>query len=857
MIVYLYPCYSQKTNNCDVVFAKCGDNSGVIYALKDIDSDIAKQILSNDNVYVYFGGHSVLGRLFNFGFSRELLFTDIQHYYWNMNTCLTDITLEECYENYIEIDDAKLKKDIIENDCYMLQLKSYLICESMCITKVDDELGVYNTANNVLSVLECLFSNMDCTTNLCSNSIDDELIYSLSLLETSKTKLDLSYLKSLKNNINSELMNILSSIYFISGKKFNINSPRELNYILRDIGVLNNRVSNTELNNNYNQTGLLLFKYIDRYRKLTVCYEQYVKPLYEQALKTGFGRFKYNACKVPCLTRGHFCFEKSKGICDISCIELGDYIWTEYGFKRVIRADRHKTNNLIKVEFSNGLFVIGTPHHPILINNCVDKHRMHCIERKWCSLEHLFVGERVICNYNYSCLRNELKDYVCDTALFVCDILNNNADDIQTSNNLLRLSGVRFSERISFHKFKSCCELLGLKHWSFCKNKKFNVYDIVFYDLNGLLFLKNSYGCFLHDRINNHIETISQNTDYSEQNEEQLKQEGYFINEYEETIVTDISVINTDDIVYDIEVEDVHQYNANGVINHNTGRLSSMRGGSLFDDGFVNINIQSVPKHKIADVDIRRSFLPDDNCDWCCIDYKSQEMKLVSNIYNLAVLHDVPLNCDIYEYISHLFPVFEHLDLSAQSKRNAVKVVSLGMVYGLTNYGIHYQLHNLGIDDKTIDFRKEFFNVFPELETGQRRTIQYAHAVNGIYTLSGRFRKIDFTDNDKTNFFTRNNRIALNTVIQGTCGDIMRNVINNIETKLYPCYNKYGFSLLNTIHDEINFSVPKDECLRNDIIHSVLDIMTTPLSNRSDLKFGCSVYLGENWSSLERVEIGG
>lgn len=46
--------------------------------------------------------------------------------------------------------------------------------------------------------------------------------------------------------------------------------------------------------------------------------------------------------------------------------------------------------------------------------------------------------------------------------------------------------------------------------------------------------------------------------------------------------------------VYDIEVEDIHHFIANGIVTHNTGRLAC--GGDRKNDYFCDINLQSIPK---------------------------------------------------------------------------------------------------------------------------------------------------------------------------------------------------------------------------------------------------------------------
>lgn len=124
------------------------------------------------------------------------------------------------------------------------------------------------------------------------------------------------------------------------------------------------------------------------------------------------------------------------------------------------------------------------------------------------------------------------------------------------------------------------------------------------------------------------------------------------------------------DTVYHIEVDQVHEYIANGIITHNTGRLAGS--GDKKNTYFSNINIQSIPKapsmnwyvHEYHEGDelkpydevvcgyrfsledkskyviegrtpkenIRKALLPEKNGYWVSMDYSGQELRAIANI---------------------------------------------------------------------------------------------------------------------------------------------------------------------------------------------------------------------------------
>jgi hypothetical protein len=279
-------------------------------------------------------------------------------------------------------------------------------------------------------------------------------------IEDNKIRLDAQYIMYLKSEINIKTKETLNDIYAIAGKRFNINSPRELNFILSELGLTTNSLNKNTLEASYEQTGLSIFNLIDKYRKLVMYGEQYIKPL-EAASKNGFGRFKYKTTSVPCLTQGHFCFVKGRGIVDIACVKKDDLIWTDFGFKKVLWNEAHKTNDVTKVELSNGLTITGSSHHPIMVNcSFSERCKFHTISQQWCALENLFIGESVICNYDYKSLKVE-KDQYRLAGEIICKVMNAYSEYNNKKygdNTYLRSDNIQFSNMMTFDTFKSFCE---------------------------------------------------------------------------------------------------------------------------------------------------------------------------------------------------------------------------------------------------------------------------------------------------------------------------------------------------------------------------------------------------------------
>ena len=134
----------------------------------------------------------------------------------------------------------------------------------------------------------------------------------------------------------------------------------------------------------------------------------------------------------------------------------------------------------------------------------------------------------------------------------------------------------------------------------------------------------------------------------------------------------------------------------------------------------------------------------------------------------------------------------------------------------MVNYGIAYGLSACGLADRLQISREEaavyiarYFDRFPAVKTFIDETIAAAEAQGSVTTLMGRRRNIPELRSSQPQRRLLGERLAVNTVIQGTAADI-------IKVAMVRSHRALGESGLETelvlqIHDELLFEGPAGE----------------------------------------------
>lgn len=810
-----------------------------------------------------------------------------------------------------------------------------------------------------------------------AGKLDNEVLYPLMKLENTPIYVDHEYLKKMRVDIVKHLAELKQYLYDKIGIEYNINSGRELVAVFQQLGIDTGQRTATGImktdiktidnylveHNDNSENGEYLRKLVE-YKKLTKFDNSYLEKLIKVSSAEEVNkhpiRFNYFTARVPCLTENNRVLIKDKGLVSIKDCKSGDYIWTQYGYKKVLWNNSHFANDIYKVTFRNGYTIEGTGHHPVLVNKT---GRSTYLKYEWAGLADLKPGEHIVLNhkpcedYNtdieYGFARligfidgdgsiatqdrvklcywtgesNELKEYYgnllskysnselhydlsqeeshhaivqavyntkFNTYLHSLGVRGDGVPKCILNSSpkiwLAYLQGIWDSDgNISLHNDNRKCPQVGIK-----LIKKQTVRDIGLMLLmlgipNSLLDInyykdKPNYHEQLRCRIRDHIGYVlfkNLISDYMKSNKrlkfESLNIDNNYI-EYAQTTVKSIEKIE-DTIVYDIEVEDVHEYIANGIVTHNTGRLASGTDGK--NTFFSPINFQSLPKphshnyhvHKatpeqIANnedlcgyifnddpngslgltegqdphLNVRKAFHSEsDDFVIVSVDMKAEELRIAANVFKEPVwINAFNTGQDIHKATA--IKIFGE-DKYCKEARKKAKTANFGILYGSSAYGFHHQFPDMTLEECE-DFIDKFKSALPSIEASQNGAIRFGRKNGYVKTYFGRPRRVKYYFNSSNRSMQSfGKRTCMNTVVQGCAGDALKLMLVRLWKELFVPYKDKGVRWLGTIHDEVNYIVPK--YLLKEVVPIIMKCQTIklpdwPVTIEPDLSIGTS-----------------
>jgi DNA polymerase I len=227
-----------------------------------------------------------------------------------------------------------------------------------------------------------------------------------------------------------------------------------------------------------------------------------------------------------------------------------------------------------------------------------------------------------------------------------------------------------------------------------------------------------------------------------------------------------------------------------------TGRLSS-----------TNPNMQNVPIRTPLGREIRGCFEAEPDSVLISADYSQIELRVLAQAAGEQALMEIfARGEDVHTATaSRVFGVQpREIDPGMRSK---AKMINYGIVYGLSDYGLADRLNIPRAEAK--EFIDAYLERFPRVAEFMAVTIEKAKEEGYVKTLWGRRRQIPELRARNYQVRSLGERLAVNTVIQGTAADI-------IKLAMVRCRHALAGSgletrLLLTIHDELLFEGPPGE----------------------------------------------
>jgi DNA polymerase-1 len=227
-----------------------------------------------------------------------------------------------------------------------------------------------------------------------------------------------------------------------------------------------------------------------------------------------------------------------------------------------------------------------------------------------------------------------------------------------------------------------------------------------------------------------------------------------------------------------------------------TGRLST-----------TNPNLQSIPVRTELGRRIRSAFVADDGCRLLSADYSQVELRILAHVSGEPVLRDAfARGEDIHAATASQVFGIAPAELT-RAQRDTAKMVNFGIVYGISSFGLS---ENLGIPrEEAQELIDTYLARLPRVQELIKRTIAQAAADGFVTTLLGRRRPIPELRASNRQTRSLGERLAVNTVMQGTAADVIKVAMVRIHERLRA--EGRASRLVLQVHDELLLEVPEVE----------------------------------------------
>jgi DNA polymerase I len=227
-----------------------------------------------------------------------------------------------------------------------------------------------------------------------------------------------------------------------------------------------------------------------------------------------------------------------------------------------------------------------------------------------------------------------------------------------------------------------------------------------------------------------------------------------------------------------------------------TGRISS-----------TNPNMQNVPVRTELGREIRGCFEAAPGNVLTSADYSQVELRVLAHIADEPVLKEIFLRGeDVHTATASQVFQKDPSELTPMD-RSKSKMINYGIVYGLSDFGLADRLNIAREEAKA--FIDAYLERFPRVAAFMAATIEQATEQGHVTTLYGRRRQIPELKARNWQVRTLGERLAVNTVIQGTAADVLKLAMIGCQRALAGA--DLQTRLILTIHDELLFEGPEDE----------------------------------------------
>jgi DNA polymerase I len=298
-----------------------------------------------------------------------------------------------------------------------------------------------------------------------------------------------------------------------------------------------------------------------------------------------------------------------------------------------------------------------------------------------------------------------------------------------------------------------------------------------------------------------------------------------------------------------VKLKNTYLDNLTEFVNPKTGRIHASFNQIGAGTGRLSCsdpNLQNIPIRTDEGRRIRLAFVPGDRKKNVLLtaDYSQIELRVLAHFTREpALMRAFEADEDIHRAVAaEVFGV--PLDQVTRDQRAQAKIINFGIVYGVSAFGLARRIEGLTTPaaQKLID---DYNRRFPAIAQFLNQCVMEAQTHGYVKTILGRRRAVPEIRSNTLSIRNMGERIAINSVVQGSAADLIKVAMNNIHRRIKR-ENRPSRMLLQ-IHDELVFETPENvveaeaEMIRQEMTSAIK--LTAPLK--------VEVGWGKNWQEVK------
>ena len=275
----------------------------------------------------------------------------------------------------------------------------------------------------------------------------------------------------------------------------------------------------------------------------------------------------------------------------------------------------------------------------------------------------------------------------------------------------------------------------------------------------------------------------------------------------------------------------------------NTGRVHTSYEQAVIATGRIQShgpNLQTIPVRTEMGRQIRKAFVPrDDDFLLMAADYSQIELRIAAELSRDEGMMTTFIQKEDIHSATAMKIYDVDFDGVTDEMRRRAKTVNFGIIYGISAFGLAERLNIPRWQaQELID---QYFAKYPGTLKYMKETVKFAEENGFVETMTGRRRYLRDINSRNNTTKRAEERVAINSRIQGTAADLIKLAMTRIheELKKRECRTR----MLLQVHDELVFDLHKSE---EDTLPGLIEECmrgALPMSVPIEVEIG----IGTNW----------